>query len=73
MIYSRTRKNIKEIKPIQTSQREKQETIEKAVDDIRQRYGMQTILRGSVMIDKTFSSINPHDDHTIHPVPFYSG
>lgn len=43
-----------------------------AVDDIRRRYGTQVIQRGNVMAS-VFSGINPHDDHTIHPVPFYAG
>ena len=53
--------------------REKQEDLAKAVDSIRQRFGTQAIMRGNVLGNAAFSGINPHDDHTIHPVPFYSG
>lgn len=53
--------------------RKKQQDLAVAVDSIRQRYGTQVIMRGNVLRNAAFSGINPHDDHTIHPVPFYTG
>lgn len=53
--------------------RDKQERLDSAVDDVRKRFGTQIIMRGVVMADSRFAQINPKDDHTIHPVPFFSG
>ncbi|NLA52757.1 MAG: DNA polymerase IV [Clostridiales bacterium] len=52
---------------------ERQLELAKSVDQIRRRYGTQIIQRGNVLAKPAFSSINPHDDHVIHPVPFYAG
>ena len=54
-------------------QREKAELVDAAVDSLRNRYGNQIIQRGVVLTDSAFASINPKDDHTIHPVPFFAG
>lgn len=56
-----------------TIHRDKLEHAERAVDDIRRRYGMQSVLRGNVMAQRAFSKINPYNDHVIHPVPWYAG
>lgn len=44
------------------------ETIENTIDGIRQRFGHFAIMRGSLLVDKSFGNINPKDDHVIHPV-----
>ena len=49
------------------------ETLERSIDDLRRRYGHQIIQRGVVLMDTGYSQINPVDEHTIHPVPFYAG
>jgi DNA polymerase-4 len=53
--------------------REKELTLAKTIDDIRRRFGQMSIQRGIVLAEKPFADINPKDDHTIHPVPFYTG
>ena len=53
--------------------REKAELVDAAVDSIRNRYGSQIIQRGVVLTDSAFAAINPKDDHTIHPLPFFAG
>ncbi len=49
------------------------ETLERSIDDLRRRYGHQIVQRGVVLADAGFSRINPVEDHTIHPTPFFAG
>ena len=49
------------------------ENVERSIDELRRRFGHQVVQRGVVLTDRSFSAINPVEDHTIHPVPFYSG
>jgi len=49
------------------------EKLERSIDALRSRYGHQVIQRGVVLADAQCAKINPVEDHTIHPVPFYSG
>ena len=49
------------------------ERLERAVDDLRRRFGHQIIQRGVVLIDRGYAQVNPVEDHTVHPVPFYAG
>lgn len=51
--------------------REKLERLEKAVDNIRQRFGSYAVQRASLLKDEKLSRFNPHDDHTIHPVGYF--
>lgn len=51
--------------------REKLERLEKAVDNIRQRFGNYAVQRASLLKDAKLSRFNPHDDHTIHPVGYF--
>lgn len=51
--------------------REKLERLEKAVDDIRRRFGNYAVQRASLLKDEKLSRFNPHDDHTIHPIGFF--
>lgn len=53
--------------------RERLARLDGALDGIRRRFGNQVVQRGVVLADRAFSQINPKDDHTIHPVPFYAG
>ena len=50
--------------------REQQERMDKALDDIRRRYGHNIVQRGVVLADSAFARINPKEDHVIHPVGF---
>lgn len=49
------------------------EQLERSIDDLRRRFGHQIVTRGVVLQDKSYAAINPVEDHTIHPVPFYTG
>ena len=53
--------------------REKELNLAHSIDEIRRRYGHLSIQRGIIMAEKPYSDINPKDDHTIHPVPFFTG
>ncbi|HAN21863.1 MAG: DNA polymerase IV [Clostridiales bacterium GWF2_36_10] len=48
----------------------RQEDLENAVDNIRRRFGHYAIRRGIMLADKSLSTLNPKDDHIIHPVAF---
>ena len=54
-------------------QRMKIERLENTIDDLRCRFGQQIIRRAVVVTDKQYARVNPVEDHTIHPVPFYGG
>lgn len=51
--------------------RERMETLERTVDDVRRRFGHYSIGRAITTTDKSLTNINPKDDHTIHPVGFF--
>ena len=53
--------------------REKMERLDGALDGIRKRFGNQIIQRGVVLADPAIAGINPKDEHTIHPVPYFAG
>lgn len=57
----------------QAAKRQRQLDLARSLDQIRNRFGTQIIQRGNVLANPAFSGINPHDDHVIHPVPFYAG
>lgn len=49
------------------------EQLERSIDGLRRRYGHQIVQRGVVLSDSGYAAINPVEDHTIHPVPFFAG
>lgn len=49
---------------------EKRERAERAVDNIRRRFGHSSIKRGIMMTNGLLSDLDPKNDHTIHPVVF---
>ena len=51
-----------EVSAIQT-----RETIEQTVDQIRSRFGHFAIQRGVLLADRELSTLNPKEDHAIHP------
>ena len=53
--------------------REKMHQLDCALDGIRRRFGNQVIVRGIVLAEPAFAQIDPKDDHTIHPQPFFTG
>ena len=52
--------------------REKQERLETAVDSLRRRFGNYCIGRACQLKDTELSKFNPHEEHVIHPVGFFS-
>lgn len=51
--------------------REKLEKLDRAVDDIRRRFGAYAVQRASLLKDEGLSRFNPHDDHTVHPIGYF--
>lgn len=47
-----------------------QELLEESIDTIRRRYGHFSIQRGLMLTDKQLSSLNPKEDHIIHPIGY---
>lgn len=50
---------------------EKQEKIDTAMDNLRTKYGYESVRRAIIMSDSALGKINPKDDHNIHPVGFF--
>lgn len=50
---------------------EKLERVERAVDDIRRRFGSYAIQRASLLAKTDLSRFDPHEDHIIHPVGYF--
>ncbi|MCX7614395.1 MAG: DNA polymerase IV [Clostridiales bacterium] len=51
--------------------RKKMEQLEASMDHIRRRFGNLSINRGLMLIDHRLGTINPKDDHIIHPVGYF--
>ena len=49
---------------------QRREEEERAIDQIRRRYGHFSIQRGIMLTDRSLSSVNPKERHTIHPEVF---
>ena len=45
--------------------------IDRAVDDIRRRYGYHSILRGLAGTDEKLGKLNAREEHVIHPMGYY--
>lgn len=50
---------------------QKQEAIDSVIDNIRSRFGHFSVQRGIMLCDKRLSSLNPKEDHIIHPESFF--
>ena len=53
-------------------QRERQESLERTIDDIRRRFGHYSIGRAVMGTDKTLRQFNAKGDHIIHPVGYFA-
>lgn len=51
----------------------KKENLDRAIDDLRRRYGHNIVQRGVVLADQSFAALKPKEDNIIHPVPFIAG
>ena len=52
--------------------RERFEKIDRAVDDIRRRFGHYSIARAIMSTDPTLRQFDAKGDHTIHPVGYFA-
>ena len=52
--------------------RERQEKIDRAVDDVRRRFGHYSIARAVMATDPTLRQFDAKGDHTIHPVGYFA-
>jgi DNA polymerase-4 len=52
--------------------RERQEHLDRAVDDIRRRFGHYSIARAVMATDATLRQFDAKGDHTIHPVGYFA-
>lgn len=48
-------------------ERERQQRMDRAVDEIRRRYGFASIQRGLALTDASLRGLNAKEDHTVHP------
>jgi DNA polymerase-4 len=51
--------------------RARKEALERTVDDIRRRFGHFAIGRAVMLKDTGLGTVNPKEDHVIHPVGFF--
>jgi len=47
------------------------ERLEYTVDDIRRRFGHDSVQRAMLLADRPLGGINPKEDHVIHPVGYF--
>lgn len=55
------------------ARRMKAERLDHAIDKLRRRFGHQIVRRGVVLMDRQYAQINPVEEHTVHPVPYFAG
>ena len=48
-----------------------QENLAHTIDSLRKRFGHNSILRASCLLDSSLTGFNPKEDHTIHPVSYF--
>ncbi len=53
-------------------QRERQESLERTIDDIRRRFGHYSIARAVMGTDPSLKQFNAKGDHVIHPVGYFA-
>lgn len=53
--------------------RARQESLDRTMDRIRDKYGFASIKRGLVGVDTALGGLNAVDDHIVHPVGFFGG
>lgn len=51
--------------------RQRQMKVDRAVDNIRSRFGYYSIQRGLMYYDKALSNLNPKEEHTVHPHSYF--
>ena len=51
---------------------QKQEELEAAMDNLRNRFGHFSVQKGMMLNDKELSNLDPKNDHIIHPMSFFN-
>lgn len=47
------------------------EALARTVDILRSRFGHNSVLRASALLDRKLTGFSPKEDHTIHPVSYF--
>ena len=55
------------------TKREKIKKMDQVVDEIRGRFGFQSIQRAFMYQDKLLSDLDAQGSHTVHPVGYFNG
>ena len=50
---------------------QKQEELERAMDDLKNRFGAKIVQRGLMLTDRKMSALDPKRDHTVHPESYF--
>jgi DNA polymerase-4 len=53
--------------------RDKARKADRAMDDIRERYGFYAVRRACTLLDRPLTEFNVKDDHTVHPTGYFQG
>ena len=53
------------------ARRQRNAALDRAVDDIRRRYGHNAIQRALMLSDRRLGSINPEKEHVLCPEPYF--
>lgn len=54
------------------AQLQKQEELESAIDNLRNRFGHFTVQKGLMLTDRELSNLDPKNEHIIHPMSFFN-
>ena len=54
-------------------ERIRQEKLERTIDDLRERFGHQAVLRGVLYTASDLGMLNPREEHVIHPASYFGG
>lgn len=54
------------------AQLQKQEELESAMDNLRNRFGHFSVQKGIMLCDTELSNLDPKNDHIIHPMSFFN-
>lgn len=54
------------------TKRAKAQTLERTIDQLRARFGYTAVQRGILLTDPAIGTANPKEEHTIHPVGYFS-
>lgn len=58
---------------VSEEQREKQEKMDRAVDDIRRQFSYFSVQKAFMYRDKALASLDAQSSHTVHPIGYFNG